>query len=127
MADLYGVLGVTRSATNAEIKRAYRDLARRYHPDAAAPGPDAARRFDEVHGAYATLSDAAARAAYDGTIPSASLAPRTTTAVTAPAPPPRFEPPRVEPQSQRWRIARALEAYLFEPRPSALVVDVVAW
>jgi curved DNA-binding protein CbpA len=121
MGDLYGVLGVPRSATHEQIKHAYRDLARRYHPDASA-APDAAR-FDEVHDAYVRLSDAAARRAYDETLPSVSLAARSRPA-PARVPPP---PPRPGAPAERWRLARALEAYLFEPRPSALAVDVIAW
>src|SRR5690348_15491134 len=104
MGDLYGVLGVPRSATHEQIKRAYRDLARRYHPDATSD-PDAARSFDEVHDAYVRLTDAAARHAYDETLPSVSLAARTRSAPATVAPP----PPRVEAPTHRWRLARALE------------------
>src|SRR4051794_32659953 len=112
MEDLYGVLGISRSAAHQDIKRAYRDLARRHHPDAAGHA-GGAQRFEQVHDAYAILSDAAARAAYDETLPSLSLAPRPapTLAAPAPAPEPRFAPPRTGSSTQRWRLARALEAY----------------
>ena len=125
MSDHYGVLGISRSASPAEVKHAYRELARRYHPDTARePDED---RFAEVHAAYETLGDARTRRAYDETLPSVSLAPRIGAVLAAPAaPPPRVEPPRPAGTS-RWRLARALEAYLAEPRPPALAVDVLAW
>jgi curved DNA-binding protein len=62
--DLYEVLGVARSASREEIQRAYRHLARRYHPDVNTD-PAAAERFREINDAYQVLSDPAARARYD--------------------------------------------------------------
>ncbi len=63
--SLYDVLGVSKSASAAEIKKAYRKLARRYHPDAN-PGDSAAEeRFKQVQTAYDVLSDADKRKAYD--------------------------------------------------------------
>jgi len=64
MTDLYRVLGVTQRATDAEIKSAYRRLARRYHPDVSA-SPDANARFLKIGEAYRILSDPARRAMYD--------------------------------------------------------------
>jgi len=65
MDDLYQVLGVSRNATAEEIKKAYRDLAFKYHPDRN-PGDKAAEeKFKNINAAYSVLGDAAKRAQYD--------------------------------------------------------------
>ncbi|ONH99478.1 hypothetical protein PRUPE_6G032200 [Prunus persica] len=62
--SLYEVLRVNDNASQTEIKSAYRSLAKLYHPDAS-PSESDGRDFIEIHNAYATLSDPAARAMYD--------------------------------------------------------------
>src|ERR671926_1142681 len=63
--DYYAVLGVSASATQDEIKKQYRKLAARYHPDKNPNDPKAADRFKEISEAYQVLGDAEKRKQYD--------------------------------------------------------------
>lgn len=63
--DYYQILGVSETATAEEIKKAYRKLAKQYHPDANQNDPGASDRFKEVGEAYAVLHDPARRKQYD--------------------------------------------------------------
>ncbi len=63
--DYYEVLGVSKGAGEAEIKKAYRSLAKKYHPDMNPGDAEAEAKFKEVNEAYAVLSDAEKRSQYD--------------------------------------------------------------
>lgn len=63
--DYYEVLGVSRDANQDEVKKAYRRLARQYHPDVNKDDPSAEEKFKEISEAYEVLSDSNKRARYD--------------------------------------------------------------
>jgi molecular chaperone DnaJ len=65
VSDFYDILGVSRQASADEIKRAYRQQARKLHPDANPDDPGAEEKFKELARAYEVLSDADTRARYD--------------------------------------------------------------
>ena len=62
MKNYYSILGVTPDSTFAEIKSAYRTLARKYHPDI---NPEGVQKFKDISEAYSTLCDAKKRMQYD--------------------------------------------------------------
>ena len=76
--DYYNVLGVSKEASDAEIKKAYRKLAMKYHPDHAKGNKGAEEKFKKISEAYAVLSDKDKRQEYDTLAPrvSASAFPR---------------------------------------------------
>src|SRR5262245_42693031 len=95
--DYYAVLGVPRSATDEDVARAFRALAKERHPDAALDDPDAAEDCKEIAAAYAVLGDEDTRRDYDRVraevaaptrAPTATpgLAPRRSHGVDPPAP-----------------------------------------
>ena len=63
--DYYGILGVSRGATEKEIKTAFRKLARKYHPDTNKNNKDAEEKFKEINEAYEVLGDSEKRRKYD--------------------------------------------------------------
>src|SRR5215213_494783 len=63
--DYYGVLGVGRDASEADLKKAFRKLARQYHPDVAKDKKTAEARFKEINEAYEVLGDPQKRRKYD--------------------------------------------------------------
>ena len=64
--DFYKILGIERNASDAEIKKSYRSLAMKHHPDRNANNPEAAEaKFKEIKEAYEILSDSKKRSAYD--------------------------------------------------------------
>ena len=64
-ADYYNLLGVSRDASEQELKRAYKKLAMKYHPDRNQGDKNAEKKFKEVSEAYEVLSDQNKRQAYD--------------------------------------------------------------
>ncbi|MCK5055359.1 MAG: DnaJ domain-containing protein, partial [Candidatus Aminicenantes bacterium] len=63
--DYYEILGVSGNATPEEIKKAYRQLALKYHPDRNQGNPEAEEKFKEASDAYSVLADAGKRQTYD--------------------------------------------------------------
>jgi hypothetical protein len=101
--DLYGILGLVRGATDDDVRRAYRQLAMRWHPDRA--GGDTTFIFQRLTAAYEVLADPVRRAAYDRELP-----PEPTPA-RAPSEPER-EPPRKAPAVLIRRLSSPIDVLL---------------
>ena len=65
MRDYYDILGVSKTASSDELKKAYRKVAMKYHPDRNPDNEEAENKFKEAAEAYAVLSDTNKRAQYD--------------------------------------------------------------
>lgn len=102
--DWYALLGVSRSATDQEIKAAYRELALLHHPDRNPDDADSVRAFMRVKAAYEVLSDPAERRFYDQEL---AYAERPLSDIPSPA---YVVRPPVEPLAPRsaWTVRRAL-------------------
>jgi molecular chaperone DnaJ len=97
--DLYAVLGVSSRATPEQLRDAYRQLARRHHPDASGAGDGDAARMAEVNHAWSVLSDPVARREYDtlqrvGSAANGSAVPPSREGVRGTGRPPQLIPPR---------------------------------
>ncbi|WP_379143071.1 DnaJ domain-containing protein [Paenibacillus sp. sgz500992] len=104
LTDYYEVLGIAPNASSAEVKQAYRKLAKKYHPDTNGGDPQAAERFKQVHEAYKVLGNEESRTAYQSQSQS-----RTTRASGEPPEKPSagkervsFDPGNMEEQFERF-------------------------
>jgi curved DNA-binding protein CbpA len=115
----YEVLGVAPSATPGEIKRAYRRLALKCHPDCN-PGKDTTALFKEINAAHECLKDPLRRAAYDRAHPQ-SARPSSQQAPPKPEPPkqepPKQEPPKSDPKPQSASKQEKRNAEHMHPHP----------
>ena len=114
--DFYGVLGVRITASEAEIRHAFREVAKRRHPDINRNDPDASRKFMEARQAEETLLDPRRRAVYDARVrlvaptpPSPPEAPwPEPSPVPRPAPEAATKPPAMSAFGVMWRTALAV-------------------
>ena len=114
--DFYGVLGVRITASEAEIRHAFREVAKRRHPDINRNDPDASRKFMEARQAAETLLDPRRRAVYDARVrlvaptpPSPPEAPwPEPSPVPRPAPEAATKPPAMSAFGVMWRTALAV-------------------
>lgn len=112
MINYYQVLGLSQTATSAEIKQTYRRLAKQYHPDTNQGSAEAEQKFKQVQQAYETLGNEDARHKYDQKLAGASAGAtgptgqaagsRTTRSKAAPAGDKNFDPRDVQTQFERF-------------------------
>lgn len=112
--DPYAVLGLPPTASQDEIRAAYRRLARRHHPDTAGGGPDAARRMAEVNAAWRILGDSQRRRDHDVRVASSVSSAATVASERAPA-------PRAAPEPRRNPFARYQDPPRVPWRPMLVV------
>lgn len=105
--NYYAILGVSRDAKPEEIKRRYRQLVRRFHPDVSEDKEAAHRRFVRIVEAYQVLSDPGRRLAYDGQQRGRTEPSPTTPPTPSPARPPT-PPPPTEPEVRQRQVAQLL-------------------
>ncbi len=132
MRDLYETLGVTKNATADDIKKAYRKLAQKWHPDKNAGDAKAEEKFKEITAAYDTLSDTEKRKAYDQFGASGGMSARRLRPVRLPRlrGPARRRPVRpavrpVRPRPRRWPVRRRPPGARARHRPADLRHPVV--
>src|SRR5690349_16063512 len=103
--DYYAILGLKPGAKLEEIKKRYRELARRYHPDVN-PSPEAAQKIKAINEAYHVLGDADRRATYDAEIllRQRSVPPATTRPASPPANAPHSTPPQPRPAPSSGKV-----------------------
>jgi DnaJ domain len=123
--DFYGVLGITPDATDDDIGRAFRTLAKQLHPDAGATLRDA-ERFKQVSAAYAVLGDAVVRREYDLVRfePAAPAPPPVVRTSVAPAPVPSF---RAAKPGKGWTRSRSWLAVVGGVLVFAAGIAVAIW
>jgi len=110
--DLYAVLGVPANASQEEIKRAFRDLAMKFHPDRNPDDPVAEKKYTEISTAYAILGDETQRAAYDRMRPPPPEAPKPR-GVMIPRGPRVTEPQAAEPEKPK-PISKAIDKSIID-------------
>jgi hypothetical protein len=124
--DLYDVLGVPGTASEAEIRRAFHALAKRYHPDVNPGNPDAAGRFVEVGNAAETLLDPRRRVSYDESRTPGAPAGPPAAAPKPPPPPSTSQSARTPPPTAPAPVSQRRRNLLWIPVKVVAVVALIA-
>lgn len=126
--DPFSTLGLGAAASPEEVAAAYRRQAKRWHPDRAGDGPEAARRMAEINAAYASLrADGATMAGQPVSTSGASAAPSTPAGSAVPLAPSRPRFGHWLPEPTRRSLGRELLAALKEGEEIALVSPAATW